>query len=302
MRKTVRVVGMLIFWVFNLWYAASGVATGEKIKTEGLIVSRQHGSITIRRSNRPDIVAILTDYTKIYIPSGLLRKKEMPQSSLVPGLWVKLQGAGSAPGNVFASVISFSGNDLRTANAIQAGLVPLEGRVQANTAGIQANEERIQANRQETRTNQQHVEENRQNLQQFNQRLSGLGDYDVKSTSFVYFTVGSSVLTPQARNELLKIANDARSVKGYLIQVKGYTDASGPPAINQDLSMRRALSVIAFLEETANVPLTHVLTPGAMGETRPVGPNGSPQGRAENRRAEIRILTNRGMSGGEILR
>ena len=119
----------------------------------------------------------------------------------------------------------------------------------------------------------------------------------MKSTSFVYFAVGSSVLSPLARNELLKIANDARSVEGYLIQVKGYTGSSGPAAMNQDLSMRRAQSVIAFLEETANIPLTHVLTSGAMGETRPAAPNGGPQGRAENRRAEIRILTNRGVSG-----
>lgn len=297
MSKTVRIVGILILGVCNLWSVASGVTTGEKIKTEGLIVSRQHGSITIRTSDQSDIVAVLTDYTKIYIPRGLLGKKEMSQSSLVPGLWVKLQGVGSAPGNVLASVITFSGNDLRTANAIQAGLVPLEGRVQANTAGIQANQEQIQQNRQEISANRQNVEENRQSLQQFNQRFSDLGDYDVKSTSFVYFAVGSSVLTPQARNELLRIANDARSIQGYLIQVKGYTDSSGPAVMNQDLSMRRAQSVIAFLEETANIPLTHVLTPGAMGETRPAAPNGSPQGRAENRRAEIRILTNRGVSG-----
>jgi len=297
MRKAIRIVGILILGVCNLWSVTSGVATGEKIKTEGLVVSRQHGSITIRTSDQSDIVAVLTDFTKIYIPRGLLGKKQMTRASLVPGLWVKLQGVGSAPGSVLASVISFSGNDLRTANAIQAGLIPLEGRVQANTAGIQANQEQSQANRQDIGINRQNVEQNRQSLQGLDQRFSELGDYDVKSTSFVYFAVGSSVLTPQARNELLKIANDARSVKGYLIQVKGYTDSSGPAAMNQDLSMRRAQSVIAFLEETGNVPLTHVLTPGALGETRPAAPNGSSQGRAENRRAEIRILTNRGVSG-----
>jgi outer membrane protein OmpA-like peptidoglycan-associated protein len=55
----------------------------------------------------------------------------------------------------------------------------------------------------------------------------------VRSTSFVHFAVGSSVLTSQVRNELLKIANDVRRVKGYPIQVKGYTDPSGPVAMNQ---------------------------------------------------------------------
>jgi outer membrane protein OmpA-like peptidoglycan-associated protein len=79
--------------------------------------------------------------------------------------------------------------------------------------------------------------------------------------------------------------------------VKGYSDSSGPAAMNQDVSMRRAQSVIAFLEEVANIALTHLLTPGTMGEARPAAPNGSPQGRAENWRAEIRILTNRGVPG-----
>jgi hypothetical protein len=71
--------------------------------------------------------------------------------------------------------------------------------------------------------------------------------------------------------------------------------------MNQDLSMRRAQSVIAFLEEVANISLTDLRTLGAMGETRPATLNGSPPGRAENRRAEIRILTNRGVPGERIL-
>jgi outer membrane protein OmpA-like peptidoglycan-associated protein len=61
----------------------------------------------------------------------------------------------------------------------------------------------------------------RQSLLEFNRRFSDLGDYDVKSTSFVDFAVGSSALTPDAKNELLMIANDARSLKGYRIQVMG---------------------------------------------------------------------------------
>jgi hypothetical protein len=65
---------------------------------------------------------------------------------------------GSSPGDV-------------RANAIHAGVVPLEGRAKANTAGIQANQEQIQANRQEIRTNRQDIEQNRQSLQQFNQRF-----------------------------------------------------------------------------------------------------------------------------------
>jgi hypothetical protein len=127
--------------------------------------------VTIRTADQSDIVAVLTDLHKDLYPTGVARKKVMSQSSLVPGLWVKLQGVGSSPGDVRAAVISFSGRDLWIANAIHAGVVPLEGRAKANTAGIQANQEQIQANRQEIRTNRQDIEQNRQSLQQCNQRF-----------------------------------------------------------------------------------------------------------------------------------
>ena len=208
----------------------------------------------------------------------------MSQSSRVPGLWVKLQGAGT-PGNVLASVISFSGNDLRTANAIQAEPVPLDGRVQANTAGIQANQQQIQAKRQVIRTNRQNVEENRQSLQHFNQRFSDLSDYDVKSTSFVYFAV-SSVLTPQARNELLRITNEARRSKTIWLTWLGYTDFSAPAPLNQDLRMRRAQFVNCTPGRDWRSPFDPRANRRAMDETRLAAVNCSPQGRAENRRAE----------------
>jgi outer membrane protein OmpA-like peptidoglycan-associated protein len=95
----------------------------------------------------------------------------------------------------------------------------------------------------------------------------------------------------------MQVARNALKLKGYLLEVKGYTDSDGHPAMNQDLSMRRAESVVAFLQQYGSVPLTHVLTPGAMGETSPAASNETSQGRAENRRAEVKILVNRGLSG-----
>ena len=94
----------------------------------------------------------------------------------------------------------------------------------------------------------------------------------------------------------MRIASDASSLKGYVLQVKGYTDSSGSAAVNQALSMRRAQSVIAYLEQSGNIPLTHVLTPGAMSESHPMSSNETAEGRAENRRVEVKVLVSRGLA------
>ena len=95
----------------------------------------------------------------------------------------------------------------------------------------------------------------------------------MKSTSFVHFAVGSSVLTPKARKELSEMANDVGSVEGYLTEGKGtptLQDCRG----ESGFQYRRAHSVFAFLDETADIPLARLLHPGAKGETRPAAPSG----------------------------
>jgi outer membrane protein OmpA-like peptidoglycan-associated protein len=86
------------------------------------------------------------------------------------------------------------------------------------------------------------------------------------------------------------------SQKGYLISVKGFADSSGNPVQNQKLSMERADAVLAYLEQTGKVPLIHMVAPGAMGTADPAASNETAQGRAENRRVEVKVLVNRGLA------
>jgi OOP family OmpA-OmpF porin len=274
-----------------------GVTTGEKVKLEGVVVSRQRDSLTMRTSDSAEVVILLTDFTKVGIPNGLLSRKQVPSSDITPGLWIKVQGVGNSPGHVLALVISFSGNDLKTARAIQAGLVPLGTEVQANRQQIETNARNIQANQTQTQVNQQGIQNNQQQVQKLDERFAELNDYDVKYSASVYFPVGAASLSPQAKTLLTQLARNALTLKGYVVQVKGFTDSTGRPALNQELSMYRAQSVIAFLEEAGKIPLTHVLTPGAMGESQAAASNGSPQGRSENRRVDVKVLINRGLAG-----
>jgi flagellar motor protein MotB len=66
--------------------------------------------------------------------------------------------------------------------------------------------------------------------------------------------------------------------------------------MNQKLSMERAQEVIAFLLQDCNVPVRHIVAPGAMGTADPTASNETASGRAENRRVEVKVLVNKGLS------
>jgi outer membrane protein OmpA-like peptidoglycan-associated protein len=72
------------------------------------------------------------------------------------------------------------------------------------------------------------------------------------------------------------------------ITVEGHTDSQGVASYNQDLSQRRAQSVRDYLVSRGIA--TDRITAQGFGLTRPIADNGSPEGRANNRRVEIIVL------------
>lgn len=298
MREIIRRIVLSQLFVFCVALTpAVCVTTGQTVKLEGFVVSSNGDSVTMRTRDSSDVAVTVTEFTKISTPKGLFRNKRMPSESLVPGLWIKVQGMGSSPGHVIAKTISFSGNDYRTASAIKAGLVPVDMRFADNEKQIQANAESLQAHEETIRTHEQNIQANQQQIQDINQKFSKLADYDVKYSLNVYFPSGSATLSDSARNDLMQLARQATSLRAYLVEVEGYTDSSGSTDKNQQLSMRRAASVIAFLQQEGNIPVRRVLMPGAMGESHPASSNISSHGREANRRAEVQVLVNRGFSG-----
>jgi OOP family OmpA-OmpF porin len=97
--------------------------------------------------------------------------------------------------------------------------------------------------------------------------------------------------------QLLKLAQQAKGITAYIIQVKGYASKVGSAALNQRLSTERAENVTDFLEQQGQIPLTNILAPGAMGTVRQVAPDTTAEGQAENRRVVVRILQNKGIAG-----
>jgi OOP family OmpA-OmpF porin len=276
---------------------ANGVSNGEKVKTKGLIVGRDGDTLTLRTLESGNLTVVLTDDTKVVQPKGLLkvRKQEMAMTALMPGLKIEVEGVGDPQNRVVANTIKFSGDDLKTAQAIEAGLVPTQATVQTNKENIQANKEDIAANKVQIAANREKIVENEQEV---NKRFSDLSEYDVKYNATVYFASGKTTISQKDKDELSQLARDAMNLKGYIVQVKGFADSSGNAAMNQRLSMDRAQEVIAYLLQSCNVPLRRIVAPGAMGEADPAATNETAQGRAENRRVEVKVLLNRGLSAG----
>ena len=258
---------------------------------KGMITSRTGDEMTIRTAEGDQIVA-LTDDTKAQVPSGVFRHKETSMAELIPGLAVEVKGIHNGD-KVVAETVKYTKQDLKTANAIQAGLTMTQQNVAENREAIASNKQGIAANKEQVEAAHEQISANQAAVEQ---RFADLTDYDVRGSTIVYFPVGKATLTSKNKAALLDLARKATTLKGYLIEVKGYCDSTGDPAQNQALSRDRAEAVVDFLHQEAGIPVRHVLAPGAMGVVEPIASNETTAGRAENRRVEVKVLVNRGLA------
>ncbi|MEK7833379.1 MAG: OmpA family protein, partial [Acidobacteriota bacterium] len=104
------------------------------------------------------------------------------------------------------------------------------------------------------------------------------------------------VLSSEARQRLDALAAKADSAKWYMIEIGGYTDSTGSEAKNFQLSRQRADSVIQYLAVNHKIPLRRFVSPMGYGKTEAIADNKSAAGRAQNRRVEVKMLLNSGMS------
>jgi peptidoglycan-associated lipoprotein len=85
------------------------------------------------------------------------------------------------------------------------------------------------------------------------------------------------------------IADLKSNPRGNYVEIEGHTDSSGDKVINRRIGEQRAEAVKRYLYETHQVPL-HKINVISYGEDKPVSPNNTRDGRAQNRRVVIRIL------------
>jgi len=280
---------------------ATYFSTGQAAKIKGLIISRNGDDMLIRDDAGATDVVTLTADTRISSPSGLFKmeKKARDVSHLLPGLIVEVKGSGGDRGNLIADKISFHSSALRVAEQVAAGTVALSMRVDANTDSINALKSRTtdSLNAMKTRASDSLSEittRARDSLAKINVRFDDIDRYDVRDSATVTFSTGSAALTNDDKAALDAIAASAVTQEGYLLEVTGYTDATGTESRNFQLSDHRARAVVDYLVRERSVPIRRVLNPTGFGEEKPVAGNDTAAGRAMNRRAVVKILINRG--------
>jgi len=287
-------------------------ASGDETQTKGMIISRTGETLIVSGPNG-HVTVVLTEDTRTKDDRGLfgLATEEMADTVLIPGLKVRVDGVADSQGRLVAKTITVDGDDLETAEMIQAGLQPTAAQVAANMQAIEsnkkniagnqrnitANQRDIAANQQNIATNRQQIEQNIKDVEEHTNRFTALAEYDVKGEANVKFGLASSKISEKDQERLKELAQTAKGLTGYIIEVTGYADSTGSAAINTKLSERRARAVITFLMQQGGVPVRHIVAPGAMGEYGATAPNETKAGRAENRRVEVKILVNKGIAG-----
>ena len=105
------------------------------------------------------------------------------------------------------------------------------------------------------------------------------------------FKFGKALMPDEAKAELDTLVQQLKAEpKGAYIEIEGHTDSTGTPQINHKLGLDRAESVKRYLYEQHQVPL-HRINVISYGEDKPIAPNKTRDGRAQNRRVVIKVLT-----------
>ncbi len=290
-----------------LFLAASvGAFAGDNAEVKGMIIARTGETLVV---NGPDgrNTVVLTGDTNTKDDTGLFGLDEhLANAVLIPGLKVKVDGVPDEQGRVVAKTITVDGDDLETAEMIQSGLHPTAQQVAANVQSLEAHQQALEGHnarltalekQQNSPAQQQQMEQNIKAIEETTNRFTALSEYDVKGQATVKFNVGSSTISPEDEEQLKQLAQTATALTGYIVEVTGYADSTGSAAMNTKLSEERAKAVVTFLMQQGNVPVRHIVAPGAMGEYGAVAPNETEAGRAENRRVEVKIFVNKGIAG-----
>jgi OmpA-OmpF porin, OOP family len=171
----------------------------------------------------------------------------------------------------------------------------VDARAQAGIAAVNAKTDAVEV---KTQTASQNASQAQQMADAANGRVSvltntvaNLDNYHAVAETSVKFGFNRDNLTDKAKETLDQLAANIASTKGYIIALEGGCDSVGPADYNYDLSQRRANSVIQYLATKYNVPAHKIYVIG-LGKDKPVESNKTASGRADNRRVDVRLMTN----------
>jgi outer membrane protein OmpA-like peptidoglycan-associated protein len=297
---------------------------GDSAKVSGLILSRDGDLIRVRDKKSGEAVVVRIDdgtkveRTKYKFP--FYRHVDMDATALLPGLNIEAEGVGNSVGQLDAHKISFSPDDFAIEVAEEQQVFANKAAAQRAQAGAdQAAKEASQA--QTSADKAQNSADTAQNsadqasiaaqtagalgladaaaVAGVNQRVSDLDDYKNEFEVDVFFSEGSTVLGETAKRDLANLADIAKSLTGYLIEISGYAaHHKFSTAEDQKFSEERAAAVARYFLEVKDIPMRRILLPVGYGATHPVASNQNAQGRDLNRHVDVKVLVNNGLGPG----
>ena len=159
-----------IAFAVTLWFAAvlplCDTAVAQKANVSGVIVGRSGATMTVKSQDAGMVAVLLSDNTDIRETKGLfqLQKKQLDLKVLVPGLPVQMKGFYNAQNQLVAESVRFKSSDLKTANDIQAGIVPQEQQIQAQQQRIEQSEQQIKEQQAAQEQQQKAIQQQQQEL------------------------------------------------------------------------------------------------------------------------------------------
>ncbi len=129
--------------------------------------------------------------------------------------------------------------------------------------------------------------------------VAGLDNYQPIGNSSVTFGFDKYTLTREDKDQLDTFAGTLATAKSYILEVTGGTDSTGNADYNYALSQRRADAVVQYLAAKYSIPAHRFYLIG-IGKDKEVADNKTREGRAKNRRVEIRVLSNMGKADATV--
>ena len=293
--------------VFGQDGTTRAVPSGERVKKfKGVVAKRDADWFTMNDgTGGPQTVVLLTSGTEVKSHKrGPFRgSKEYGASFILRGLRLEVDGVGNDQGQLVADKIRFDEQDLRTAQALRTTVDPMEAEVREKLRQQQEAQELLAGQLVEAQAVAANARAEAAKAQATadlaNNRINGLDDFDPIKTITVNFRTGSSTLSPQAKAAIDEAAAwvKTQNTNGWVMAVVGYADTTGKTARNRDLSERRAQAVIYYIVTKYRTPMHRFVQPFGYGELDPAADNKTRAGRAKNRRVEIRLMVNKGISG-----
>jgi OmpA-OmpF porin, OOP family len=329
-RNSITLLAAVVFITLLAAVGASGqnadntrptqVPDGKKEKLQGVVSLRNGDTFKLRDPGGAEYTVLMTSDTDVTSHSkGLRGKKEYPVTYIMKGLRLQAQGKGDSSGNLVAEWVRFDEQDLRSAQALeQTDKLALDNQKRIEAAEQAAREAAEEAKRMagqiaentalandarmKAEAAQKTADQAFKDAALANNRINGLDDYDIIRTIPVLFKVNSYIIDATAKATIDEAAAWAKGEKakgntnGWLVEVVGFADSSGNTPKNRALSEKRAKSVIQYLVGVHSMDLRRLVQPFGYGESRPAADNKTAEGRAKNRRVEIKILQNKGIA------